>query len=153
RRAATTFSFLCTKRSCTMFNAVFSIRNFARLQASLRTRYRSVLRVEQLESLVLLSCDPNAVFREFNGHCGNPAHENFGMAGIDLIRKPPVAYGDGISPPSGANRPSARAISNLVSDQSDPSDPDADRNVLDNRRLSAFIFIFGQILDHDMDLT
>jgi hypothetical protein len=118
-----------------------------------RERLRAVLAVEQLESLVLLSCDPNAVFRRIDGGCGNPFDEAAGEAGEPLLRQIPSRYADGLNVPSGGTRPSARAISNAISDQADPNNPGNDLSILDNRRLTDFIYVFGQFLDHDMDLT
>lgn len=47
---------------------------------------------------------------------------------------------------AGDDRPSAREISNAVSSQSDATADSA-------RDLSAFIYVWGQFLDHDIDLT
>src|SRR5205085_9561716 len=52
----------------------------------------------------------------------------------------------GISSVGGADRPSARAISNVVSDQ-------ADQEILSSQHLSAMVYAWGQFIDHDMDLT
>src|SRR5207244_3561528 len=43
------------------------------------------------------------------------------------------------------NRPSAREISNAIAS--------TDGSILNNRDLSAFIYAWGQFLDHDLDLT
>src|SRR5439155_13562961 len=53
---------------------------------------------------------------------------------------------DGISTPAGTDRPSARAVSNAVA----AADPDG---TLNDRNLSAFVYAWGQFLDHDLDLT
>lgn len=118
-----------------------------------RERLRAVLAVERLENLVLLSCDPNAVFRRIDGGCGNPFNEGAGEAGEPLLRQIPARYADGLNVPSGGTRPSARTISNAISDQADPNSPGNDLSVQDPRRLTDFIYVFGQFLDHDMDLT
>src|SRR5205823_2400872 len=52
-----------------------------------------------------------------------------------------------------ANRPGARLISNVLSDQTDPSDPTQDTNLVNQKGLSDYIYVFGQFLDHDLDLT
>jgi hypothetical protein len=57
-----------------------------------------------------------------------------------------AAYGDSLSSPAGATRPSARFISNTVVDQGDVSLPDS-------RNLSDWTYGWGQFIDHDLDLT
>ena len=69
-----------------------------------------------------------------------------GSAGENLIRIADADYADGISEPAGADRPSPREISNLLSG----SEGDGIRN---ERGLSAFIYLWGQFLDHDIDLS
>jgi hypothetical protein len=64
-----------------------------------------------------------------------------------LLRKAAAAYADGISTPAGTTRPSARAVSDAIAnDTTDGNDPNA-------RNLSAFVYAWGQFLDHDLDLT
>src|SRR5262249_20645925 len=48
--------------------------------------------------------------------------------------------------PSGGTRPGARAISNTVADQ-------GTADIISDRLLSAMIYAWGQLIDHDMDLT
>jgi hypothetical protein len=115
--------------------------------------WRSRLRVETLEQRCLLSCDPNAVFRRIDGGCGNPFIEDAGEAGTQLLRQIPARYADGLSAPSGGSRRSGRDLSNRISDQSDPANPGSDLDIRDPRRLTDFIYVWGQFLDHDMDLT
>ncbi|MSX02600.1 MAG: peroxidase [Actinobacteria bacterium] len=73
---------------------------------------------------------------------GNPA---WGAFGADLLRRARAAYGDGLSSPAGATRPGARALSNALSAQSD--------DALNDRQMSDFVYVFGQFLDHDIDLS
>ncbi|MEY4135955.1 MAG: hypothetical protein RL205_83 [Actinomycetota bacterium] len=68
-----------------------------------------------------------------------------GAAGTALLRIAPSAYSDGISSASGATRPSARAISNALSTQS--------ASIVNDRGLSDFVYVWGQFLDHDIDLS
>jgi hypothetical protein len=63
-----------------------------------------------------------------------------------LVRNTTVGYGDGISTPGGSSRPSARAISNIVSAQGVTDLPSG-------RFLSGLVFQWGQFLDHDLDLS
>ena len=73
-------------------------------------------------------------------------HRFWGSAGTDLMRFASAAYGDSLSTPAGATRPSARFISNSVVDQGDQSLPN-------NRNLSDWVYGWGQFIDHDLDLT
>ncbi|MGN6370461.1 MAG: peroxidase family protein [Phycisphaerae bacterium] len=80
-----------------------------------------------------------------DGSGNNLNHPNFGKAGIDLIRMSRAAYGDGVSAPAGQNRPSARAVSNAIDAQTG--------DIVNNRNMSDIVYLFGQFLDHDIDLT
>jgi peroxidase len=111
------------------------------------SRWRPQL--ERLEERALLATG----LYSLDGTGTNLANPAWGSAGTDLIRIAAAAYADGLSAPSGANRPSARAISNALSDQTDPTDPSQDLNVVNQKGLSDYIYIFGQFLDHDLDLT
>ncbi len=88
-----------------------------------------------------------------NGSANNAANPSWGTAGTDLLRVSPVAYADGISSPSLPNNPSARVVSDLLNNQSDPSNPAQDLNTIDQNNLSDFGYAWGQFIDHDMDLT
>jgi hypothetical protein len=83
----------------------------------------------------------------------NVANPTSGTAGSHLIRESPVGYADGISAPSLPQDQSARAISNILNNQADPSDPSQEINTVDQNNLSDFGYAFGQFMDHDMDLT
>ena len=97
---------------------------------------------EDLEARRLLS----AGFRTVDGSGNNLVHPEWGSAGIQLLREVPSEYADGVSMPGGVGRPSARAVSNAVA----ASLPDGQLN---DRDLSAFVYAWGQFLDHDLDLT
>src|SRR6185312_6359277 len=71
---------------------------------------------ELLESRRLMAATPVAA-APINGAGNNVANPSWGAAGQTLIRVAPAAYGDGVSTPGGANRPSAREVSNLLSSQ------------------------------------
>ena len=70
---------------------------------------KSRLSLDQLEDRALM----DAGFRAIDGSGNNLAHPTWGSTGVDLIRKAPAAYADGVSDPAGANRPSARVISSM----------------------------------------
>jgi hypothetical protein len=91
--------------------------------------------------------------RSFDGTGNNLANPNLGAAGTDLLRVSPAAYADGISTPALPQDQSARAISNLLNDQTDPNNPSQDLNTVDANNLSDFGYVWGQFIDHDMSLT
>jgi hypothetical protein len=85
-------------------------------------------------------------FRSIDGSGNNLANADWGSAGTDLLRQGPAAYADGVSLPAGADRPSAREISNTIVAASE-------EGTINDRELSAFVYAWGQFIDHDMDLT
>jgi hypothetical protein len=111
--------------------------------------------LEPLEDRCLLSVSPTD-FRPINevGNNQTPGLENLGTAGTDLLRLSPVAYADGISAPSQPNTLSPRQISNDLSNQSNPIFSFADNlGPPQSQSLSDFAYVWGQFIDHDMDLT
>lgn len=87
----------------------------------------------------------SAVDRSVDGSDNNLDNPEWGTAGEQLLRVAEVDYADGISEPGGVVRPSARVISNALAEQED--------EISSNRQLSAFIYAWGQFIDHDIDLT
>ena len=85
-------------------------------------------------------------FRTLNGSQNNLKNETWGQAGANLRRRVPSDYLDGISEPSGSDRPSPRLISNLICDQ-------ATEFVPNDRGMTSMVWQWGQFLDHDIDLT
>lgn len=81
-----------------------------------------------------------------DGKGNNQAHPAWGSSNQPFLRLSQPAYADGVSSPSGANRPSARTLSNAFS--ASPAD-----GVANDRDFSAFVYAWGQFLDHDIDLT
>lgn len=79
-----------------------------------------------------------------SGYGNNKYNPKWGNAGQPFLRQGKVAYSDGISSPAGKNRPSARKISNVIFAQGDIETHDI-------RNMSAFIYTWGQFLDHDLD--
>jgi len=80
-----------------------------------------------------------------DGSGNNTGRPSWGAAGIALLRGARAAYGDRVSTPAGASRPSARAVSNAVSKQT--------VSIVNDRGMSDFIYVWGQFLDHDINLT
>jgi hypothetical protein len=92
--------------------------------------------------------------RSITGVGNNLANPDWGAAGADLLRVSPVAYSDGVSAPAQPNTLSPREISNDLNNQSDPIFSFADNLGPNNSRsLSDFAYVWGQFIDHDMDLT
>jgi peroxidase len=83
--------------------------------------------------------------RTLDGSKNNLDNPTWGSVGIALLRLGGIGYADGIQAPTGANRPSARLISNLLAAQ--------DRAILNRAGASDFFWQWGQFLDHDVDLT
>jgi peroxidase len=83
--------------------------------------------------------------RSIDGSGNNEDRPLWGAVGARFRREAPDAYGDGVSSPSGADRPGARAVSNAVAAQ--------DASMPNERGLSDLFWLFGQFLDHDLDLT
>src|SRR5262249_25434337 len=99
------------------------------------------------------SSSSSSSYRSIDGTGNNLANSTWGSAGTDLLRTSPVGYADGISAPSLPQDQSARAISNILNNQADPNNPSQDLNTVDQQGLSDFGYVFGQFMDHDMDLT
>jgi peroxidase len=76
-----------------------------------------------------------------------PGQEGYGSANRALFRELPAVYGstDPANAMGGATRPSARAISNSLCDEP--------VTIFNARGLSAFVYIWGQFIDHDMTLV
>ena len=91
-------------------------------------------------------------YRNIDGSGNNLSDPTLGQAGMPLLRHTSQAYEDGLSVPRGVDPmtlvsflPSARLVSNAVSDQLiDTEDPSG---------ASDMLWLWGQFVDHDIDLT
>ena len=83
-------------------------------------------------------------FASIDGSGNNLESVEVGSAGGTLDRAVEADYADGISEPAGADRPSAREISNVLA---------GDEGITSDRLLSAFAYVWGQFVDHDISLT
>ena len=83
-------------------------------------------------------------FRTIDGTANNPDHLDWGAAGTHVLNGT-IGYADGISAPSGPQRPNARFISNMIFGQNNL--------VNDPRILSAYTWVWGQFIDHDVTLS
>lgn len=91
---------------------------------------------------------PTAQYPELRSYSGSNNNRNqptWGQAGTPFKRGSGIGYGDGLDTPAGADRPSARRISNRIA-ASTGARPNS-------RNLSDYIWQWGQFLDHDLDLT
>jgi hypothetical protein len=83
--------------------------------------------------------------RSYDGKSNNESHPTWGSVGVDFSADVARAYADGQDDPSGAERPGPRTVSNGVIAQTG--------SVEDAGGRSAFLWVWGQFLDHDLDLT
>ncbi len=72
-------------------------------------------------------------------------HSEWGSTNEALLRHVDAAYTDGMETPAGNDRPSARAVSNMMSDQK--------TDVPNERHLTDMTWLWGQFIDHDISLT
>ena len=87
-------------------------------------------------------------YRTIDGSGNNVAHPDWGKPGQQLFRMTSSYYKDGISIPRGGDPstlPSARVISNAVVAQSS--------SIPNPQGASDMLWQWGQIMDHDLDLT
>ncbi|MFN7628467.1 MAG: peroxidase family protein, partial [Pirellula sp.] len=111
------------------------------------------LQLESLELRQLMASDLSGVLKpgsfetySVDGTGNNLAQIEWGSTDEQLLRLASPQYSDGISSPGGTNRPSAREISNMVSDQ-------GSSGMVNQGRMSAFAYAWGQFIDHDLGLT
>jgi hypothetical protein len=84
-------------------------------------------------------------FRNIDGSGNNRKHPEWGSAEVPLIRIVPSDFIDDMGEPPGWDRPDSRTISNLVCDE--PA-------LIPNPKLAtAFLWQWGQFIDHDITLT
>ncbi|WP_425395885.1 peroxidase family protein [Aeoliella sp.] len=115
-------------------------------------------RTEQLEQRRMLAADsggplsldplvefPLVEVAAVDGTNNNLANPDWGAALTELLRLTAEEYADGAATPTGEDRPSAREVSNSVADQTELESND--------RYLTDFVWIWGQFIDHDIDLT
>lgn len=112
-----------------------------------RLEARSMMSVAPASSPAPLPSPASVVeVRSLDGTGNNIANPQWGSTDENLLRRSPVAYADGIAAPSGTDRPSARLVSNLLSQS-------PEEGITNNRDWSAFVYAWGQFLDHDLGLT
>jgi Ca2+-binding RTX toxin-like protein len=87
---------------------------------------------------------PAIAYRSADGSGNNKSDTTLNAAGTEFGRIGPAHFADGISEPLGGNNP--RTISNLVVGA-------GDADVANPEGVSAFMYAWGQFIDHDMTLT
>lgn len=102
-------------------------------------------------SVMLETLEPRAFFsvtvESIDGGANNLQHPTWGATGTDLLRIAPAQYADGISTMAGPTRPSARAVSVAVASDA------TDGGIPNSRSMSDWVYAWGQLIDHDLDLT
>lgn len=88
---------------------------------------------------------PLSEVRSIDGTGNNEREPLFGSVDVPFLRLTAADYADGVSAPSGGDRPSARAISNAVCAQ--------DGDLPNAAGASDFLWQWGQFLDHDITAT
>jgi peroxidase len=111
------------------------------------------VRFETLLPRELMAIDMAGLLRPGNiatysvdGTGNNVAQVEWGSTQENLLRLAKAEYGDGVSTPNGSDRPSPRAISNAIADQ-------GDQDIITDRNMAAFTYVWGQFIDHDIGLT
>lgn len=94
--------------------------------------------------LTIATAAAAAPYRPIDGYGNNPFRPDWAAAGAHLGRESGPYYADGISAPTGTERPNPRAISNALFVQ---------RASRPNPHLSDYMWTWGQFLDHDLGLT
>ena len=109
-----------------------------------RTRRHPSVKTESVEVRQLLSA-VSVESASIDGTGNNVDNDEWGSTDVELLRLSEAEYSDGVSAPSGDDRPSAREISNALAAQS--------TSVVNDRGLTDYLWIWGQFLDHDIDLS
>lgn len=83
-------------------------------------------------------------YRTIDGYGNNLVFQEFGAAGTHVLTGS-IGFSDGVSAPAGSTRPNPRLISNLLFSQTNLAN--------DPRGLSAYTWVWGQFIDHDITLS
>jgi hypothetical protein len=123
------------------------IKLFTELPRSATTTPGPALSSSAVNALLPAVRSPYRSFDGLDNNISALTRQVWGSANIRLLRELPAEYGP--TNPNGAmggtSRPSPRAISNSVVDEP--------VTIFNARLLSAFVYIWGQFIDHDMTLT
>ena len=101
--------------------------------------------LDDLEAIAEASEAETIQVAPIDGAGNNVENPDWGSTDVQLLRLTTVEYADGLSEPVGEDRPSAREISNSVAAQ--------DELIANDRYLTDFVWLWGQFIDHDIDLS
>lgn len=93
----------------------------------------------------LLTAQPHTEYRSFDGTGNNPDDFEMGSSDEPLKRLTSAQYSDGMSAPTGTDRPDARTVSNVMASQTTTE--------TNSRGLTDMVWLWGQFIDHDISLT
>ena len=85
------------------------------------------------------------VNRTIDGTLNNPYNPKWGSSREKFMMETPIHYSDGISSIAGVDRPNPRVVSNQIFAQ--------DNEIPDPLDLSAYVWGWGQFIDHDITLS
>lgn len=115
-------------------------------------RFRT-LRSESLPTRELMAVDFVGLLQSgdlptysIDGTANNASNLEWGSTNEKFLRLARSGYADNIQSVAGTNAPSARSISNALADS-------GSQDSISNKNLSAFVYAWGQFLDHDLTLT
>lgn len=83
-------------------------------------------------------------YRTIDGYGNNLIFQDFGATGTHILTET-LGFSDGVSAPAGLTRPNPRLVSNMLFSQTNL--------VNDQRTLSAYAWVWGQFIDHDITLS
>ncbi|MCA9061457.1 MAG: peroxidase [Planctomycetaceae bacterium] len=99
------------------------------------------LQAETAELRQMLSATSSPI----DGYGNNEQNPLWGSVDVELVRLADAAYSNGFDSLAGADRLSPRVVSNEIAAQTD--------SILNSRNLSDYAWVWGQFLDHDIDLS
>jgi peroxidase len=105
--------------------------------------------LQTITSLAIIIVSTIATFAQSNrtldGSGNNLTHQEWGAVGVNQLIPGTIGFADGISAPGGQDRPNPRYISNMLFIQNTLAN--------DPRDLSAYCWVWGQFIDHDITLV
>ncbi len=135
-------------KSMMVFLVIITIEN-ARAQRPTSVEGQPFMHSPRNNSTMAPPLAKNGKYRSYDGTMNNihPGKSEWGSTDIKLAREINADYGaiDKLNALIEDNRPSAREISNMLCNEPE--------TVFNSRNLSAFVYVWGQFLDHDINLT
>ncbi|MCK5902956.1 MAG: DUF5011 domain-containing protein [Cocleimonas sp.] len=119
--------------------------NIKSVDIVLQTTSFGVKGYSQIPLVIFYERSVENTVRTIDGSANNLQNKIMGKADTPLRRIAPNGYTDYISSPAGLNRPNPRTLSNIISMQAG--------SIPNQLKASDFLWVWGQFLDHDIDLT